>query len=97
MKVIGIRDLRDRLSEVLRVVRQRGSVLVTRHGEVVAELRASYGAAERTDVPEGLRDLAESGSLRIGLPHDPALYLPVPPALAEGTAGRLLDEERGDR
>ena len=73
------------------------SIHVTRRGEVVAEIRSPYGTRPRRDVPPGLARLAERGLLRLGAPNDPALY-PLPAeAVAEGTAGELLDEERGER
>jgi prevent-host-death family protein len=39
MKTVGVRDLKNKLSEYLRRVRLGESVLVTDRGEVVAELQ----------------------------------------------------------
>jgi len=39
MKAVGVRELKDRLSEYLRLVRNGEEILVTDRGEVVAELR----------------------------------------------------------
>lgn len=94
---VSIREMKDRLSEYLRRVGRGETVEVTRRGEVVAEVRAPYGAALRTDPPAGLRRLADGGVLRLGAENDPDLY-PVPGRLGpEGDAARLLDEERGER
>jgi antitoxin (DNA-binding transcriptional repressor) of toxin-antitoxin stability system len=38
MKVVGIRELKDRLSEYIRLVRRSGPVLVRNRGEIVAVL-----------------------------------------------------------
>lgn len=96
MKIVGIRELKDRLSEYLRHVRQQGPVYVSNRGEIVAEMRATYGsgAAVGREVPEGIRELADEGGLRVGTPNDPALYPTLKPALKGATAAELLDEER---
>lgn len=102
MKVVGIRELKDRLSEYLRLVRRKGPVFVSNRGEIVAELRTSYGTGTQgtgteagRSLPEGLRELADRGALRIGAPNDPSLYPILDPVLKAGTAATFLDEERG--
>ncbi len=97
MKIVGIRELKDRLSEYLRHARRKGPVYISNRGEIVAEMRATYGtgAGGARTVPDGLRELAEAGDLRIGAANDPSLYPAFEPALARGTAAELLDEERG--
>jgi len=97
MKVVGIRELKDRLSEYLRHVRHKGPVFVSNRGEIVAEMRATYGSptAAGRDLPDGLRELAEEGALRVGAPNDPGLYPVLPAVLRKGSAADLLDEERG--
>ena len=39
MRVVGIRELKNRLSEYLRMVRGGEDILITDRGEVIAELR----------------------------------------------------------
>ena len=39
MRAIGIRELKNRLSEYLRMVRQGEDILITNRGKVIAELR----------------------------------------------------------
>jgi prevent-host-death family protein len=96
MKIVGIRDLKDRLSEYLRHVRLKGPVYVSNRGEIVAELRSAYGAetAPGRVLPEGLRELSERGALRVGAANDPALYPTLDPVLERGSAASLLDEDR---
>jgi hypothetical protein len=100
MKVIGIRELKDRLSEVLRYVRREGPVQISNRGMIVAELRESYGTATRPnrparEVPEDLRELVEQGILTLGEPNDPSVYPKLDRIAPEGTAQALIDEDRG--
>ena len=44
MKTVGVRELKNRLSEYLRQVRSGESVLVTDRGEVIAEFSPPQGA-----------------------------------------------------
>ena len=43
---VGVRELKNRLSEFLRMVRAGEEILVTDRGEAVAELRQPTDAAE---------------------------------------------------
>jgi prevent-host-death family protein len=94
MQTVGVRELKNRLSHYLRLVREGESVLVTDRGEVVAEVRG----AERGDrSTSGVDELVRRGLARAGGRNRPDLYPAMPPALAEGEARRLLDLERGSR
>jgi len=97
MKVVGIRELKDRLSEILRYVRRTGPVYVSNRGEIVAELRESYGTAPSAEreVPEDLRELVERGLLTLAEVDDPSPCPVFEPIAPEGTAAKLLDEDRG--
>jgi antitoxin (DNA-binding transcriptional repressor) of toxin-antitoxin stability system len=97
MKIVGIRELKDRLSEYLRHVRRKGPVYVSNRGEIVAELRTSYGEDPRpgSALPDGLRELADRGALRVGAANDAGLYPVLEPVLKERSSESLLDEERG--
>jgi len=98
MKTVGVRELKNRLSEYLRRVRSGEALLVTDRGEVVAELSPpGYGAVD-TSVPAGLAALARRGLVTLGSPGASAAY----PALPRRRRGRhgaaeLLDQERGSR
>jgi antitoxin (DNA-binding transcriptional repressor) of toxin-antitoxin stability system len=61
MKTVGIRELKDHLSEYLRRVRGGESVLVTDRGEVVAEFSPPTRGAADTSLPAGLLALARRG------------------------------------
>ena len=100
MKAIGVRELKAQLSRYLREVQTGEIVLVTDRGRVIAELRSPTVAPKpESEIDRKLRLMAERGGLRIGEPHDPELYRripPMPPA-PEGTAQRLINEEREER
>ncbi len=99
MKAVGVKQLKARLSEYVRLVKAGETILVTDRDEVVAELRpARRQRRAGEDLEETLRTLAETGE--ITRPSSPKLDwgwgargLGLPP----GTATRLLDEIRGDR
>jgi antitoxin (DNA-binding transcriptional repressor) of toxin-antitoxin stability system len=96
VKRVGLRDLKNRLSEYVRLVRAGEVVQVTDRGEVVAELRPPGGpAAPAHRIPPGLLALARKGSVTLGGPS--RVYRPQPRVLPPGELQRLLDEERGDR
>jgi antitoxin (DNA-binding transcriptional repressor) of toxin-antitoxin stability system len=94
MQTVGVRELKNRLSHYLRLVRGGERVLVTDRGEVVAEVRQADAA---TGGAGGLEELVRRGLARPGGRNEPSLYPRMPPMAAEGEARRLLDLERGDR
>jgi antitoxin (DNA-binding transcriptional repressor) of toxin-antitoxin stability system len=96
MKAVGIRELKSRLSEYLRLVRSGEEVWVTDRGEVVAELRPPSRAAADVPYPALLR-LAREGKARLGAPLHAGLYPRLPSAVPKGEVARLLAEERGER
>jgi antitoxin (DNA-binding transcriptional repressor) of toxin-antitoxin stability system len=96
MKAVGIRELKNRLSEYIRQVRGGEEILVTDRGVVVAELRKPGPGASDTRYP-ALVELARQGAARLGAANRPDLYPALEPGLTEGSAAELLDQERGDR
>lgn len=96
---VGVRDLKNRLSEYLRRVRLGESVLVTDRGEVVAELSPPGQEATDSSAPAGLLALAKRGLVTLGTPGEQSLYPALPRARRPGRHGavQLLDEERGTR
>jgi prevent-host-death family protein len=98
MKTVGVRELKNSLSEYLRRVRSGESVLVTDRGEVVAELTPPGHMGADTSLPPGVRVLARRGLATVGSAPDPALYRALPRrGPRRFTAAQLLDEERGSR
>jgi len=97
MKAVGLRELKNRLSEYVRKVRAGEGFFITDRGIVVAELRPPGAPAGPRDVPPGLYALVQQGMATLGARNDPALYLRLPRILPAGTVQRLLDLERGER
>jgi antitoxin (DNA-binding transcriptional repressor) of toxin-antitoxin stability system len=96
MKTIGVRDLKARLSQVLRDVAAGEVYLVTDRGRVVAELRQPD--AGQWVVPpheRALVRLAAEGHLRVA-EKARAYYRQSPLRSPKGTAQRLIDEDRGE-
>jgi len=96
MRAVGVRELKSRLSEYLRMVRGGEEILVTDRGEVIAELRQPGRSASEVRYP-ALVFHARAGKVRLGEPNSPDLYAVNPRSAPDGTARRLLDQERGER
>jgi antitoxin (DNA-binding transcriptional repressor) of toxin-antitoxin stability system len=97
MKSVGVRELKNRLSEYLRDVRAGERVLVTDRGEVVAEL-APPGQGHQPDLPAALLVLTRRGLVTLGAPGDAGVYPALPRrGRRKLIAKQLLDEERGSR
>jgi len=98
MRTVGIRELKARLSAVLREVQRGDVVLVTDRGRVVAELRApgAAGPASMARGAGGLARLARAGHLRVAEPSG-APYPRSPINSPSGLAQELLDADRGER
>lgn len=99
MQTVGVRELKNKLSEYLRRVRLGECVLVTDRGSIVAELLPPGHRQADPALPAGLQSLSSRGLLTLGTPAGADLY----PALPRKQPGRrrsvaeLLDEERGTR
>ena len=96
MKTVGLRELKNKLSEYVRQVRAGEEFLVCDRGQVVAELGPPRREAQDPRVPPGLAAMAKRGAVTLGEPNDPAAYPVLSPLVPEGTAGRLIDEERDE-
>jgi antitoxin (DNA-binding transcriptional repressor) of toxin-antitoxin stability system len=99
LRSVGVKHLKARFSEYLRLVRTGEVVLITDRDEVVAELRPAHrhGPAG-VSIEERLQALAEAGELtRPSLPKGDWTWKVRGLGLDPGTAARLLDEVRGDR
>lgn len=95
---VGIRELKNRLSEHIRRVRSGDTILITDRGEVVAEINPPGQAKLDRSLPLALVELAKRGLVTLGEPNAPPAYPSLPPLFRKpGLALRLLDEERGER
>ena len=99
VKVVGIKQLKARLSEYVRLVKSGETVLVTERVEVVAELRPARRQIPVTGpLEEVLESLALSGEItRAAQPKQGWTWRSRGLGLPPGTAQALLDEIRQDR
>ncbi|HEU4369548.1 MAG TPA: type II toxin-antitoxin system prevent-host-death family antitoxin [Methylomirabilota bacterium] len=93
---VGLRELKNRLSEYVRLVRAGGQVQVTDRGHVVAELLPPGVGADHAR-HHGLAALARRGMIVPGAPNCEDVYPATPPTRKPGRAARLLDAVRGNR
>lgn len=97
MKSVGLRELKNRLSEYIRQVRSGEGVLVTDRGTVVAELIPPGQETDKRGALPGLEVFARKGELTLGAPNAGALYPKLTRLLKRHHAIELLNEERGAR
>jgi antitoxin (DNA-binding transcriptional repressor) of toxin-antitoxin stability system len=97
MKAVGLRELKNRLSEYIRDVRGGESVLVTDRGEVVAEIGPPGHRTASSHHPPGLQALARRGLATLGEPNGGRAYRQFRRVLKPGRAAALLAAERGGR
>jgi antitoxin (DNA-binding transcriptional repressor) of toxin-antitoxin stability system len=98
-KVVGIKQLKARLSEYVRLAKAGETVLVTERDEVVAELRPSRRQTPVANrLEELLEALAASGEItRAAQPKDDWTWRSRGLGLPSGAAQALLDELRQER
>jgi antitoxin (DNA-binding transcriptional repressor) of toxin-antitoxin stability system len=97
MHAVGVRELKNRLSEYLRLVRAGERVLVTDRGQVIAELGPPGEGDRQDEIPSKLREMIRRGLATRAMPRGDYQYPRFPRLVPDGTAEKLVDEERGDR
>ena len=99
MKAVGVKQLKARLSEYLRLIKSGETILVTERDEVVAEMRpARHRARPAEEIDDLLDALADTGDVtRSTLPKRAWSWRVRGLGLPAGTAQALLDEIRADR
>lgn len=100
VKTAPVRELKNRLSSFLRLVKAGETVLVTEHGRVIAELRRPEPPVtlEPVRIERILRGLEQAGRLRRAaraVSVVTSLDLARDPAASDWR--RVLDEVRSDR
>ncbi len=94
LKTVGIRELKNRLSEYLREVRLGTTILVTDRGTAIAEIREpSIGSTPLAD-SSLLEVWITEGKLRAPLSARKKAG-PTSIRLPDGTSQAVLDQERG--
>jgi len=94
---VGLRELKNRLSEYVRQVRSGKRVVVTDRGEVVAQLIPAGPENGERSVRARLAELAGKGELTLGSRNTARAYPELAPLLKLRKGSELLDEERGAR
>ncbi len=94
---MGLRDLKNRLSQYVRRVRRGEAVVVTDRGRVVAELGPPGRIPLGTRVDPAVARLVNRGLLTLGAPNMARAYPRLPRLLRSHTAAGLLEAERGRR
>lgn len=99
MKVVGIKQLKARLSEYIRLAKAGETVMVTERDEVVAELRpARRQVPIAADLDALLETLSASGEVtRAAQRKGDWTWRSQGLGLPPGTAQAVLDEVRQDR
>ena len=94
MVTVGVRELKEHLSEYLRAVAERGEeVTVTSHGRTVA--RVLPPARRKVSVLERLRPLADAGLLELpALPRRRTTEKPVVPKPGGASLSEMIIEDR---
>ena len=93
MRCVGVRTLKNKLSECLRLVAAGESILVTDRGRVIAEVIPPRVGRGPIGSDAMLADVVRKGWIT------PAVRSPgtVPPRLPVARFGTLLKESEGDR
>lgn len=99
MKVVGIKLLKARLSEYVRLVKAGETILVTERDEAVAELRPpTHRAGRGAEAEDVIAALADRGEVtRPPLPKGRWTWKARGLGLPAGSAEALLDDLRSDR
>ncbi len=93
IKTVGIKALKDQLSAYLRDVRAGDIILITDRSQVIAELHQ----------PSSIKKISKSESIQEEWVHTGKLIQsksvkqkiqPTPVSLPDGTAGKLIDQDR---
>ena len=94
MSTVGLRELKNKLSQYVSRARSGESVAITDRGRIVAELRPAKRHPQTGEPSVTLEDLRRRGILYGGGSNDPDLY-PSMPRVLRRPVSSLLDDERG--
>jgi len=97
VKTVGLRELKNRLSEYVREVRTGQAVVVTDRGQVVAELRSPGQGVLGTKVDPTVARLVNRGLLILGARNTGRVYPSLSRLLRSTSSAKLLEAERGTR
>ena len=96
IKTVGVKDLKNNLSAHLRDVRRGTAILVSDRGTVVAELHERGAAYALPKAASPIMAAWLQDKVVIPPAHKKSPLPPSPVRLPEGSALRLLDQNRGE-
>jgi len=93
MNVVGVRELKNRLTQYLNRTKKGEEVLITERGKPIAVIRPTGGSLPATSLEAKLTELAEGG--KIFLPRKKFLAK-IPPIRISGKpiSATVLEERR---
>ncbi|HEX9756872.1 MAG TPA: type II toxin-antitoxin system prevent-host-death family antitoxin [Nitrospiria bacterium] len=65
MSIVGVKELKNRLTQYLRKTKQGEKVIVTERGKPIAVISSSRGALPATSIEMKLADLEREGRIRL--------------------------------
>jgi hypothetical protein len=97
MKMVGMRELKNRLSAYLRYVGSRETVLVWIAERWSPNSQPSGKTSNEQSGTLGLFARSGNGLVTIGATNKPDIYPQLTPAIKRRSGAELLDHERADR
>lgn len=95
MKTVGVKELKNNLSAYLRMIHAGYVILITDRNQVVAEMREPLAAGPLPSQNPLLSLWIQEGKVKAPFPgRKKQLCLPSHLKMKEGTANRLIDEDR---
>ena len=95
IKTVGIRRLKNSLSAYIREVKRGVVILVTDHGNVVAEIRTPLEEYSQVKAQKLKQEWIDTNKLHLPI-EEQKLITRSSITLPAGTASRILDLERGE-
>lgn len=99
MREVGIRDLKNRLSEYLRAVDHGEVILVTVRGRPVAEIGKPFQPPpgwEELGLSAQFWEMVARGTIHLGKLGPQEYEMPPGPGMPAGTAQELIDWDRDE-
>lgn len=100
VKAVGIKELKAKLSEFIRLAKSGETILVTDRNDIVAEIRPPRNRGKRPETPEDILEAwVESGLVtRAQIPKEPGWTWKVKGlGMDPKEVDKLLDDVRADR
>jgi antitoxin (DNA-binding transcriptional repressor) of toxin-antitoxin stability system len=77
MITVGVRDLKNQLSQYLKYVKYGEKVIITEHGRIIAELRVPQNEERLSTIEEKLTQLSKEGLIILAKRKNSCARLPI--------------------